>query len=130
MDRFARMFLRLTGWQPEGERPAAARFVLIAAPHTSNWDLAFLLALARVFGVRVSWMGKHVLFRPPLGWLMRRVGGIPVVRSQKRNMVGQMVDAFARAEQRSSQPGPPGGQRSITHTPRAAIARSTQSRAG
>ncbi len=87
--RLARVFLWLTGWEAEGARPAARRYVLIAAPHTSNWDLAYLLALAAVFDVRISWMGKHGLFRPPLGFAMRRLGGIPVVRHRRGDLVAQ-----------------------------------------
>jgi 1-acyl-sn-glycerol-3-phosphate acyltransferase len=93
-----RAFLRATGWSTEGERPTARRFVLIAAPHTSNWDLAYLLALSELFDVRVSWMGKDTLFRPPLGWLMRRTGGIPVVRSKRTNLVAQAVQRFSESE--------------------------------
>jgi 1-acyl-sn-glycerol-3-phosphate acyltransferase len=95
---FARWFLRLSGWQAEGEKPAAERFVLIAAPHTSNWDLAYLLALSAIFGLRVSWMGKDALFRPPLGWLMRRAGGIPIVRDRRGDMVAQVARSFASCE--------------------------------
>ena len=95
----ARWFLKMTGWEVEGPRPLERRYVLIAAPHTSNWDLAYLLALSTVSDVKVSWMGKDGLFRPPLGWLMRRLGGIPVVRSQSRNMVSQMADAFGEVEE-------------------------------
>ena len=69
--------------------------MLIAAPHTSNWDLVYLLALSEVFGVRVSWMGKDAIFRPPFGWLMRRLGGIPVVRHQRGNLVAQATHRFA-----------------------------------
>ena len=94
----ARAFLWATGWETEGERPRDRRFVLIAAPHTSNWDLAYLLALSELFGVRVSWMGKDTLFRGPLGWLMRRTGGIPVVRHKRGNLVAQAVQRFSEAE--------------------------------
>jgi 1-acyl-sn-glycerol-3-phosphate acyltransferase len=93
----ARAFLAATRWEPEGERPRPRRYVLIAAPHTSNWDLAYLLALAEMFDVSVSWLGKSQLFRPPLGWLMRRVGGIPVRRDRRTNLVAQVADTFARA---------------------------------
>ena len=72
--------------------------MLIAAPHTSNWDLAFLLAFSAVFDVRISWMGKDALFRPPLGWLMRRLGGIPIVRHRRGNMVAQMAEALENAD--------------------------------
>ena len=90
----ALLFLRATGWHPEGERPSAPRFVLIAAPHTSNWDLAYLLALSVVFELRVHWMGKHTLFRGPMGNVMRALGGIPVVRHERLNMVDAMAVQF------------------------------------
>jgi len=92
--RLARWFLAAAGWEAEGDRPEAPRYVLIAAPHTSNWDLAYLLALAAQQGVRLSWMGKHSLFHPPMGWLMRRLGGIPVVRHRRGNLVENMARTF------------------------------------
>ena len=87
----ASLFLRATGWKPEGEIPAARRYVLIAAPHTSNWDLAYMLALSVVLGVKVSFMAKHTLFRGPMGRVMRRVGGVPVRSDRRENLVDQMV---------------------------------------
>jgi len=91
----ARAFLRITGWEPEGERPTAERFVLIAAPHTSNWDLAYLLALAELYELRVSWMGKHTLFRPPFGAIFRALGGIAIRRDERADRVGAMAKEFA-----------------------------------
>ena len=58
----ARWLLRLWGWRIEGARPEPRRFVLIAAPHTSNWDLAGLLLCAAAFEIKITWMGKHGLF--------------------------------------------------------------------
>ncbi len=94
----ARSFLKLTGWTAEGARPSESRFVLIAAPHTSNWDLPYLLALAVVFDVKISWMGKHALFRPPMGWIMRFLGGIPVVRHRRGNMVSDLAQLFDQSD--------------------------------
>lgn len=94
----ARAFLRITGWGPEGERPAPARFVLIAAPHTSNWDLAYLLALAEIYELRISWMGKHQIFRPPFGGFFRALGGIPIRRHERANRVSAMASEFAERE--------------------------------
>ena len=91
----ARIFLRASGWKFEGYRPASSRYVLIAAPHTSNWDLLFLLALSWAAEIRVSWMGKHTLFRGPLGIVAMRLGGIPVRRDARENVVVQMANAFA-----------------------------------
>jgi 1-acyl-sn-glycerol-3-phosphate acyltransferase len=94
----ASLFLRVTGWRPEGARPAARRYVLIAAPHTSNWDLPYLLALAAVYDVRVSWMGKDTLFRGPWGALLRWLGGIAVDRTHRGNLVRQMSERFERSD--------------------------------
>ena len=89
------MFLSATGWQPEGERPAPERYVLIAAPHTTNWDFPYLLAFAEHFGLTISWLGKVSLFRPPLGPLMRALGGIPIERSRSENRVAEMAQVFS-----------------------------------
>jgi 1-acyl-sn-glycerol-3-phosphate acyltransferase len=91
-------FLKLAGWAPEGARPTEPRFVLIAAPHTSNWDLAFLLAMAGVFDVKLRWMGKHALFHWPMGWFLRKAGGVPVVRHRTGNMVEQMAEVLRNAD--------------------------------
>lgn len=95
----AHAFLWLTGWKPEGARPATPRYVLIAAPHTSNWDFPYTLALAAVFGIRIRWMGKHSLFRFPFGGLMRRLGGIPVRRDRHNNIVEQMARELREADE-------------------------------
>ena len=87
-------FLRATGWKMSGVRPAVDRYVIIAAPHTSNWDMPFMLAMAFVYDIPVRWMGKHTLFSPPFGALLKRLGGIPIVRDQPGGVVGQMVDYF------------------------------------
>jgi 1-acyl-sn-glycerol-3-phosphate acyltransferase len=92
--RLAKWFLRRAGWTLEGEVPAARGYVLIAAPHTTNWDLLFFLACAWAFDVKVSWMGKHTLFHGPLGSVMRVLGGVPVRRDRAGGLVGQMVEAF------------------------------------
>jgi 1-acyl-sn-glycerol-3-phosphate acyltransferase len=78
----ASWLLRRWGWRLVGEVPRTRRFVVIAAPHTSNWD--FLLMLLAVFetGLDLHWMGKHSLFRRPFGGLMRWLGGIPIDRSR------------------------------------------------
>ncbi len=90
----AKMFLRLNGWKSVGHRPAVRKCVLIAAPHTSNWDLAYALAFAKVFDVRIQWVGKHTLFFWPLGWLMRSVGGLSVRRDVRQDHVKQMAGLF------------------------------------
>jgi 1-acyl-sn-glycerol-3-phosphate acyltransferase len=90
----ARCLLVVTGWKPDGERPEVRRCVLIAAPHTTNWDFFYLLIFAAFYGVPIRWMGKDSLFRPPFGWLMRSLGGIPIVRHRSGNVVAAMARSF------------------------------------
>ena len=91
----ARKGLRLAGWRVEGPPPAAAKYVLVAAPHTSNWDFVVMMAAGLVLGVWPHWVGKHTLFVPPLGWFARRLRGIPVDRRVAGNMVDQLSAQFA-----------------------------------
>lgn len=90
----ARLFLRVTGWEAEGARPDARRYVLIAAPHTTNWDFPYLLAFAEHFGMRISWLGKASLFRPPFGVIMRALGGVSIERARSENRVSAMARTF------------------------------------
>jgi len=91
-------FLRVMGWSPKGAPPEQEHYVLIAAPHTTNWDLPLTLAFSFVYDVPIRWMGKHNLFEGPGGWFMKRLGGVPVVRSERKNMVDQMVELFDESE--------------------------------
>jgi 1-acyl-sn-glycerol-3-phosphate acyltransferase len=94
----ARKLLTILGWKIEGERPPYERYVLIAAPHTSNWDFPLMLAFAAAFDIKVSWMAKHNLFFPPMGWIMHGLGGIPIRRHKKGNMVISMIDTFKQVD--------------------------------
>lgn len=93
-----KIYLLFSRWQSEGERPTFPKYVLIAAPHTSNWDLSNMLSIGFTLGLRVRWLGKRALFRPPFGWLMRFLGGIEVDRSAPLNQVEQVVQVIAGSE--------------------------------
>jgi 1-acyl-sn-glycerol-3-phosphate acyltransferase len=90
----AKTLLTLFGWRVEGRMPDAPKCVLIVAPHTSNWDFPVMLALAVALRIKATWMGKHTLFRPPYGWIMRRLGGLPIDRTARNNVVEQAVEWF------------------------------------
>jgi len=94
----ARAILRLFGWRVDGTFPNLPRFVIIAAPHTSNWDFPVGVLAKYAIGIRVSFLGKDSLFRPPLGWLMRWLGGQPVDRTHPHGLVEQTAEAMRRAE--------------------------------
>jgi 1-acyl-sn-glycerol-3-phosphate acyltransferase len=91
-----RLVLGAGGFRVTGEAPAEMKLVIIGAPHTSGWDLPYTLATTFVLGMDVRWMGKHTLFRGPLGPLLRALGGIPVNRGAAGDVVAQMVEAFER----------------------------------
>jgi 1-acyl-sn-glycerol-3-phosphate acyltransferase len=95
----ARTTLRLTGWTPVGALPNLPKFVIIAAPHTSNWDFPLGILFLYASGFRVSFFGKHVLFQPPFGWVMRWLGGRPIDRSAAHGVVEQTVRAIREAGQ-------------------------------
>jgi 1-acyl-sn-glycerol-3-phosphate acyltransferase len=108
-------FLRLTGWRVEGELQASAfKCVLIAAPHTSNWDLPYTLMAAFALRLNPYWMGKASIFRPPFGPLMRWLGGIAVQREQSNNLVAASVAALKAADGPVQLIVPPEGTRSKT----------------
>ena len=79
--------LFLFGWKKAGSLPKYRNVIVIAAPHTSNWDFVFLIAAASSFGFSINWLGKDSLFRTPLAPLFRMLGGIPVDRSKAGNLV-------------------------------------------
>lgn len=90
--------LRMSGWRVEGKLPPIPKFVLIGAPHTSNWD--FILFLGAIFFLKenVKYMGKAELFRSPLGWFFYWCGGIPVDRKKSSGLVEQMVEACGKSD--------------------------------
>jgi len=93
-----RGILRLLGWRLEAGLPDLPKFVVIAAPHSSNWD--FLVGIGAAFALRLdfNFVGKAELFRGPLGVLMRALGGLPVDRHHPEGFVAQLVALFAGRE--------------------------------
>jgi 1-acyl-sn-glycerol-3-phosphate acyltransferase len=91
--------LKLAGWRVEGSLPPqAAKCVVIAAPHTSNWDLPYTLMCAFALQLNIYWMGKASIFRPPFGALMRWLGGMAVRREQSNNLVAASAAALLAAD--------------------------------
>ncbi len=99
MRRLALWCVRAAGWTIEGERPPFPKFVAIGAPHTSNWDFVLFLAVTSFIDVKARFIGKHTLFRWPLGVLMRAWGGIPVRRDSPARLVDQTVAAIEEADE-------------------------------
>lgn len=90
--------LRTFGWTLNVDLDETTKFVAIAAPHTSNWDFPLTILAARAANSKISWMGKHSMFRPPYGWFFRKIGGIPIHRDGGKNHIEQMADLFNRSD--------------------------------
>jgi 1-acyl-sn-glycerol-3-phosphate acyltransferase len=111
----SRAFLRLHGWTVAGALPDHAhKCVLIAAPHTSNWDLPYTLMVAFCLRLNIYWMGKQSLFRWPFGPLMRWLGGIAVNRDQSTSLVSASAAAITAADGPLQLVVPPEGTRGKT----------------
>ena len=107
--------MKLAGWRVEGALPAdVGKCVLIAAPHTSNWDLPFTLMTAFVLRLNVYWLGKASIFRWPFGPLMRWLGGVAVNRSASTNMVPASAAALKAVDGAVQLIVPPEGTRDKT----------------
>jgi 1-acyl-sn-glycerol-3-phosphate acyltransferase len=90
--------MRLAGWRVDGNVPGLSKFIIIGAPHTSNWDFILFLGIVFRLKINVSYMGKVELFRSPIGWFFYYCGGIPVDRSKSTGLVEQTVEACQKAE--------------------------------
>ena len=94
----ARLVMRLFGWRVDGTLPDLPKFILVGAPHTSNWDFVLFLGIIFTLRANVRFMGKAELFRNPLGWFFYYCGGVPVDRKKSTGLVEQMVEACNESE--------------------------------
>jgi 1-acyl-sn-glycerol-3-phosphate acyltransferase len=109
----SRLTLRLLGWTLTGAMPTnTPKSVVIAAPHTSNWDFPYTLMVAFAMNLNIQWMGKQQLFRFPFRHLMLWLGGIAVNRSQSTNLVEASVQILQNAQRDLHLVVPPEGTRS------------------
>jgi len=106
--------LRACGWRLVGELPDRPKLVLIAAPHSSWWDGVWGLLFRSALGADISFMAKREIFIGPLGWALRRVGGIPIERDTANGVVRQMAVRFADHERLWLGIAPEGTRKRVT----------------
>jgi len=82
-----RVVLKSMGWKVAGSIPNEKRILIVAAPHTSNWD--FVIGMGALLGLnaKIRWIGKHTLFKPGISWFFRWLGGIPVNRKNPASLI-------------------------------------------
>ena len=97
---FSRFILRLFGWRILNEYPKEVRkSIIIAIPHTSNWDFPLGILTKWAIGEDVKYLIKSSVFKFPYGWIFKALGGFPVDRSKSNNFVDQVVQLFNEKEE-------------------------------
>ena len=99
LSRFASWVLTKRGWRVEGELINQKKAILAVAPHTSNWDFFIGLFVVFSFRLNISFFGKHTIFVPPLGAIVKRLGGIPIQRSKAHGVVTSIANKIKEADQ-------------------------------
>jgi 1-acyl-sn-glycerol-3-phosphate acyltransferase len=94
----AQAVLRLSGWRIEGEIPDLPKFVLVGAPHTSNWDYILTVLTIGDLQADLHYVIKHSMIEGPFGGIIAGLGGISVDRSTTEGFVDKMVAEFNRHE--------------------------------
>ncbi|MGL4579892.1 MAG: lysophospholipid acyltransferase family protein [Shewanella xiamenensis] len=109
-----RWLLKISGWQIQGELPNQAKYIVIVAPHTSNWDFIIGVLARGALATRIHFLGKHQLFIPPWGWFFRAIGGSPVDRRKNNNLVDSAVQLFATQSEYKLALAPEGTRSPVT----------------
>lgn len=94
MRKLSKFILWLSGWKIVGTPPSEKKYIMIAAPHTSNWDFIYARAAFYIMGIRLRYTVKSELFFFPLGAVLKSMGGIAINRKAKGNMVDKMVQLY------------------------------------
>ncbi|MCJ7726020.1 MAG: 1-acyl-sn-glycerol-3-phosphate acyltransferase [Acidimicrobiia bacterium] len=112
---FASGFLKMVGWKTRVDSPPEGGFVFVAAPHTSNWDAFYMLAVAAKEHLAIHWLAKSTLFKRPFGWFFRWLGGIPVEKGRRTAVVDTAIAAFAAKPGMILGISPEGTRAKVTH---------------
>lgn len=97
--QLATLALRAAGWEVETDVPKLSKYVIVAAPHTSNWDGVLLLAVSQALQLPLAFMIKDDWVKGPMGPVMKRFGAVAINRSKKTNVVEQMIEEFAQRDE-------------------------------
>ena len=112
--RLSGFILKVLGYSIKGNYPRELKkLVVIAAPHTSYWDFPFGLLIRSSMKINVKYVGKASLFKPPLGWFMKKWGGVPVDRSKSNNFVDSVINVFEEKEEMTILFAPEGTRKKV-----------------
>ncbi len=109
------ILLKITGWKIEGSFPRNSKCVVIAAPHTSNWDFFYGMLMVLASDIDTYWMGKASIFKFPFRSVMKWLGGLPVDRSRSNNIVAEAAENFSKEESLSITVPPEGSRSAVKY---------------
>ena len=115
LSSFFKAYLKFTSWKAvNGIPPGLKKFVLVLAPHTSGWDMWMAVAFRSALHLNhIKFIGKRELFKPPLGFIFRKLGGIPVDRSGNHNFVDEVAALFDNNDSFSVALSPEGTRKKV-----------------
>ncbi len=99
LKKFGQFLLRLQGWKITGALPNESKVMVIFAPHTSNWDFTILASVWLGIDLKISYMMKKEAFIWPFASFFKKIGGIPIDRTQSTDVVGQMVQWYKDSDE-------------------------------
>ena len=115
VQHLGRWVLKLGGWKIVGEWPNLSKMVMIAAPHSSGWDAVWGMAVKSAMGLEIVFIGKAELFKGPLGWVLRKLGGRPVDRSAPGDIIEQIAAQIRNSEKMWFVLAPEGTRKRVQH---------------
>ncbi len=116
LSRISQFILNMLGWKVDMQAiPSPKQYVLIAVPHTSNWDFPLGLLVRSVMRQDIKYVGKASLFRPPFGAIFRALGGIPVDRSKRNKFVDAVIGMLEDSEDLKICIAPEGTRKRVAH---------------
>ena len=94
--KIAEFLFRIIGWKIVGQNQFVAKCIIVAVPHTSNWDFFYGRIYAYIVGLKPKYLAKSELFLPIIKNIIYWNGGIPVFRNKKNDLVKLLVNKFKK----------------------------------
>jgi 1-acyl-sn-glycerol-3-phosphate acyltransferase len=108
-----KLIFKITGWKALGKPPALKKYIIIGAPHTSNWDFVFGLCAWKLYGLHPRYLIKKEFYVFPLNLLFKYTGGLPVDRSKSNSLTESIVAMFAEREELTAIIPPEGSRKLV-----------------
>ncbi len=97
--KISKWILNTLNWKIVLNSDRPKKSIFCVAPHTSNWDFIYGKLFSSAVGIKAGFLMKKSWFFFPVGYFMRKMGGIPIDRSKSNSITQQMIDAFEKAEE-------------------------------